>query len=105
MSVKRINKIILCAKVELKSIEKIDFYVNVTNPVVKDFCSFFLPTLKYNNFNIPYNFYQAKEKNEKIVLHPQNKDTHIINLNLYKYSQQLYDRIIFLDTWFYESRS
>ncbi|KAI4839749.1 hypothetical protein MKS88_001650 [Plasmodium brasilianum] len=100
MNINRINKIILCSKVELKSIEKIDFYSGATNSVVKDFCAFFFPILKYNNFHIPYTFHHTTDDDEKIVLFPKNKDKHIINLSLYKYSQQIYDRIIFLDKKF-----
>ncbi|CRH00599.1 conserved Plasmodium protein, unknown function [Plasmodium relictum] len=103
MSINRINKVILCSKVELKSIEKIDFYATTSKSIVKDFCEFFLPFLKYNNFNVVCNFHNTKEKNEKVVLSPKNGDKHIINLSLYKYSQQLYDRIIFLDKKFLEA--
>ncbi|CDU18771.1 hypothetical protein YYC_05269 [Plasmodium yoelii 17X] len=104
MSINRINKIILCSKVELKSIEKIEFYTNIGNDVVKDFCEFFLPTLKYNNFHVTYNLNTVQD-DERINLFPRNKDIYTINLNLYKYSHQLYNRILFLDSKFFESQS
>ncbi|SOV11589.1 conserved Plasmodium protein, unknown function [Plasmodium sp. gorilla clade G2] len=103
MSINRINKIILCSRIELKSIDKIDFYAEASNNIVKNFCDYFLPQLKYNNFNILYTF-NKPEKNtkEKIVLFTRNGETHIINLSLYKYSHQLYERIIYLDKKFLE---
>ncbi|VTZ69059.1 conserved protein, unknown function [Plasmodium chabaudi chabaudi] len=104
MSINRINKIILCSKVELKSIEKMEFYTNTANDVVKDFCECFLPTLKYNNFHVTYTFNTVQD-HEKIILWPRNKDIYTINLNLYKYSHQLYNRILFLDSKFAESQS
>ncbi|GAW81485.1 hypothetical protein, conserved [Plasmodium gonderi] len=102
MSINRINKILFSSKIELMSIQKMEFYASTSNAVVKDFCTFFLPVLKYNNFNVEYMFHQIDGKEEKVILWPRNKDTHIINLGLYKYSQQLYDRIIFLDRKFSE---
>ncbi|SBT36553.1 conserved Plasmodium protein, unknown function [Plasmodium ovale wallikeri] len=103
MSINRINKAILCANVGFRSIEKIDFYVSASNPVMKDFCTFFLPSLKYSNYNVSWSFHPETNGDEKIVLFPKNNDVHIINLKLYKYSQQLYDRIVFLDAKFYDS--
>ncbi|CXI60405.1 conserved Plasmodium protein, unknown function [Plasmodium berghei] len=104
MSINRINKIILCSKVELKSIERMEFYTTIGNDVVKDFCEFFFPTLKYNNFHVIYTFNTVQD-HEKIILWPRNKDIYTINLNLYKYSHQLYNRILFLDSKFSESQS
>ncbi|EUT90559.1 hypothetical protein PFAG_00915 [Plasmodium falciparum Santa Lucia] len=42
MSINRINKIILCSRIELKTIDKIDFYTEASNNIVKNFCDYFL---------------------------------------------------------------
>ncbi|ANQ08736.1 Uncharacterized protein PCOAH_00031060 [Plasmodium coatneyi] len=102
MSVNRINKILLCSKVEFKSIGKVEFYASASNRVVSDFRTFFLPMLKYNNFNVEFAFHPADGKDEKVILWPRNKDTHTLNLGLYRYSQLLYDRMVFLDRKFSE---
>lgn len=103
MSITRINKIILSAKEELKHIKQIDFYSSTSNNIIKDFCNFFLPFLKYNNFEIVCNFHTIQDDNERIILTPKNRDVHVMNLRLYKYSQQIYDRILHLDRKFQES--
>ncbi|KMZ92505.1 hypothetical protein PVMG_06320, partial [Plasmodium vivax Mauritania I] len=70
MSVHRINKILLCSKVELKSIGKVEFYARASNRVVSDFRAFFLPMLKYHNFSVEFAFHPADGKEEKVVLWP-----------------------------------